>query len=401
MIRFGRDEYIRNFWFNLCIIMLMAVMMVLSTILISNIVEETNVYKLAEKYMDEDSIFLINVASENMEELEAYGELLATEVLGGQYEDDIYSYIRATVYTEELMNVLKPRLDSGGYPDERNEDDHIIHVLISQNPYGIEAGDTFTYNIFGGDSLIPVKVYVDGVLSEGQNLYTDIEHVSMQMTYEDFFPTYSYEQTECVRVIVPEEEMKKIPGVKETLYYSNIIINLSDHLSNEEKNEILDTVKNYDISYIETGMVSPYPDANTLQERNEVIYKNILMKYLPLCMIIVLLLGISIIGIITIKCARSIRYYGIMYTCGMHYSQAQIMAGFEMGVNAVLAFLTTTTLLTLQKEFNIVGEINCNMEVLEISFMVGLGILTILGSVLITRGILKEHTPVEILKNLI
>ena len=59
MFRFALSEYIRNFWFNLCTILLIIVIMVLSTIFISNIEQDTREYRLAEQYIDKDSIFVI------------------------------------------------------------------------------------------------------------------------------------------------------------------------------------------------------------------------------------------------------------------------------------------------------------------------------------------------------
>ena len=400
MIRFGRDEYIRNFWFNLCIIMLMAVMMIISTILVSNMEEETDIYKLAEKYMDDDSMFLNNVESKYMEELETYGEVLSLKVFDGRYEEDEdYPSIRTIVYTEEQMKYVKPMLDLGKYADESQKGDKIIKAIISYNPYGIKVGDTFTYNIYTADSYLPVKVYVTGIISDGQRLYTDLTNIFYEMTYEDFFPIYSYEQTEHVRLIITEEELEKIPEVKGFLYNSNIIINPRDDLSVDEKNAIWEKIINYEIDYAESGIISRYPEAKVLVEKNDILYKSIIIKYFPLCIIIILLFIISIIGIITIKNAKSIRYYGIMYTYGMQYRDAEWLVGLEMVFNSIMAVMITVTLLSLQKNLNIVGKINCKIDGLEVLVMLGICMITVVGSVLITRGILKEHTPVEILKN--
>ena len=64
MFRFGISEYIRNWWFNLCVVLIMVVMMLISTIFISNIEEETKIYRLANKYIDEDSIFALEIFSD-------------------------------------------------------------------------------------------------------------------------------------------------------------------------------------------------------------------------------------------------------------------------------------------------------------------------------------------------
>ena len=401
MIRFCINEYIRNFWFNLCIIMLLLVMMIISTVLISNVDNETGTYRLSEKYMDEDSMFLSRVFSERMEELNTYGEVFAVQVFNGVVRVGVeHSVVVAIVYSEEVMEHMKPRLDSGTYPEAVKSNDNIVRVLISHNPYGFKAGDTFTYEIFTVDGKsIEIPVYVAGVISEGQRLHSELQSVSVDMVYDDFFPVYSYEQTEMFRMIILEDEMQKLPEDSLFFYYGNIIINPDDDLSTEERTEIWEKIVNYELEFSSTQIPASYPSALELVERNNIVYKSIIMKYLPLSIIVILLFCISIVGMVTIKTVKSIRYYGIMYTCGMQYSGAQLTAGMEMVFNCVLAFIMTITLLTLQEKFDIVGEINCNLDTLEVLVMLGICMIMVVGSVLTTRGVLKEHTPVEILKN--
>lgn len=400
MLKFGISEYIRNFWFNLCIVMLLLVMMITSAILVSNIDEQTGAYRLAETYLDDDSMFLSYVFSSRIEELEAYGELLAVQVIFGGVENNESSNIMAMVYPEEVMNQLKPRIDFGTYPQNVKSDENIVCALISQNPYGLKVGDTFVYEVFAKDgSLLQFQVYIAGVISEGQRLYTEARNISTDMTYEDFFPVYSYEQTQQVKLIIPETEIKKIQEEKLYSYYSNIMLNPDDDLSADERNSIWEKIKNYELEFSGVEILSPYPSALELVERNEIMYKSIVMKYLPLCVVVILLFSISIIGMVTIKTVKSIRYYGIMYVCGMQYRTALLTAGMEMCFNCVMAFMSTIVLLTLQKVFDIVGEINCNLDTAEVCVLLLVCVVMVVSSVLATRGVLKENTPIEILKN--
>ena len=399
MLRFGISEYIRNFWFNLCIVMLLLILMMISTILVSDIDEQIGPYRLAEKYLDEDSMFLFDVLPEHMEELDTYGETLAVQLFFGGAAD-MGTGIKATVYTEEVMNYLKHRLDSGTYPKYVKSDDNTVRVLISHNSYGIKAGDTFTYEVYNIDgNKLQFQVYVAGVISEGQRMYTELHQVSLYMTYEDFFPIYSYEQTEQVRMIIPEEELRKIPEKDIFSIFYNIMINPSDDLSDEERTEIWKKIRNYEISS-SSGHKTPYPKATELVERNDIRYKRILMRYLPLCIILVVLFSISIIGMVTIKTMKNMRYYEIMYNHGMQYRSAQLAAGMEMGFNCIIAFMATIVLLSLQKIFNVVGEINCNLDTVELLVMVVICVVTVVGSIFTTGGILKKHTS-DIQKNTI
>lgn len=89
-----------------------------------------------------------------------------------------------------------------------------------------------------------------------------------------------------------------------------------------------------------------------------------------------------------------------MYICGMNYTKAQFMTILEMTFNSVLAFAFTTNLLALQNQFKLVGEINCNIGMLQMLFMLSVCIIIVLWSGQTTKNVLKGNTPIEIIKNM-
>lgn len=389
MTKFGISEYIRNFWFNLCSILLLIVMMILTTGMISNIDEKAGMYKIARKYMDYDSMYLAAVEKQNIEELQEMGDVNFVQTFGGEYGAS--KLIRGCIYTDEIMKNLRPKLEYGKYPDKVTTDDSTIKALISDNPYGIKAGDTFTLNVDG--SSVPVNVYVTGVIKEGQRLYITLNRIFINMSYEDFFPVYSYEQTEDVWLIIPESEAGKLP---ETMSYlcDNVMINPKGTLTEQERDTIYNRIADYDI----TGS-SSYPEPAELVNRNNTMFKIEFMKYIPLSVVTIVLLCISIIGIVNIKTAKSTRYYGIMYAYGMRYKKAQIIEGVSMTFNCGLAVIFTVSLIKLQQKMEFFGEINCNLNMPQIITITGICIIIIFCSMFAAKGVLKEHTPVQILKN--
>lgn len=184
MIKLGISEYIRNCWYNLCIIFIIIVMMIVSTTLISNIDEQTKVYRLAEKYVDDDSLFLNMIDATVLEQMNDYGDILIAKTIQGHVNDDEYSGIFANVYTSQVMSYMKPMLDSGVQPDAVSNGKETISVLLSHNPYGLEAGDTFLFRMYAEPSDIVIKVRVAGIISEGQRLHTRITYMFSSATYK-------------------------------------------------------------------------------------------------------------------------------------------------------------------------------------------------------------------------
>lgn len=392
MTKFGISEYIRNFWFNLCSILLLIVMMILTTGMISNIDEKAGMYKIARKYMDYDSMYLASIENKNIEELKEIGDVNYVQTIEGDYGPR--KLIRGCVYTREIMKNMKPKLEYGTYPDKVTVDSNTVKALISANPYGIKAGDTFTYIVSTLGESVPVNVYVTGVIKEGQRLYITLNKIFINMSCEDFFPVYSYEQTEDVRLIIPESEISKMPEAMKASLCDNVMINPKGTLTQEERDAIYDRIADYDI----TGS-SPYPEPAELVNRNNTMFKMELMKYIPLSVVTIVLLCISIIGIVNIKTAKSTRYYGIMYAYGMRYKKAQVIEGVSMTFNCGLAVIFTVSLIKLQQKMEFLGEINCNLNMPQIITITGICIIIIFCSMFAAKGVLKEHTPVQILKN--
>ena len=384
MTKFGISEYIRNFWFNLCSI--------LTTGMISNIDEKAGMYKIARKYMDYDSMYLASIENKNIEELKEIGDVNYVQTIGGDCGTN--KLIRGCVYSREIMKNMKPKLEYGTYPDKVTVDSNTVKALISANPYGIKAGDTFTYSVSTLGESVPVNVYVTGVIKEGQRLYITLNKTFINMSYEDFFPVYSYEQTEDVRLIIPESEISKMSEAMKASLCDNVMINPKGTLTQEERDAIYDRIADYDI----TGE-TPYPEPAELVNRNNTMFKIEFMKYIPLSVVTIVLLCISIIGIVNIKTAKSTRYYGIMYAYGMRYKKAQVIEGVSMTFNCGLAVIFTVSLIKLQQKMEFFGEINCNLNMPQIITITGICIIIIFCSMFAAKGVLKEHTPVQILKN--
>lgn len=410
MFGFGVSEYIRNFWFNLCTILLMIVIMVMSTIFISNIEQETKIYRLAEQYIDNDSIF-VAWGFYDMQQMieESLGEddsLLYSQSINGSIEGDEQSSIDTLVYSQQVMETLMPKMDEvANTSDEKKYNDTII-AYISHNPYGIKAGDRFSYEIWvldGEEASVCVDVYVAGIISEGQRLYSSGGEIFSDMVYEDFFPLYSYEQTGLVKMIIPEKELckiKELDKVISTSVYGNIIINPHDNISKEEHMALVESISEYEekLHPITSEMV--YPEARDIVYKSNVLYKSEVLKYIPLTIIAVILFLVCITGIVTIKTVISTRFYGIMYICGMYYTVAQCMTAVEMTLNSAIATVFALSIINLQNKLKIVGEINCNLDVLQYGFMFTICLVIILWSTMTAKRVLKDNPPVQIIKNM-
>ncbi len=394
MIRFAGKEYYRNLWFNLCIIVLITVMMLISVTLISNVYAQTRVYRYGKKLITEDTIFISEVYADKAEELSRYGTYTAVRKYDGFIGENIL--VNVIVYSDEAMKFLPPSLDAGKYPDKCRKGSDTICVLIGDKllSEGVSVGEEFELKMHTHDDAVSLKFYAAGIASSGQHLYMDMYNWSSDMTYGDFFPIFGKEENNYTTILVPESEAWKLPD-ELICRLNNIMLNPYEKLSDDERNEAIRELWSFDTN----GSSPIYINNEDVIELSRTIYENDMMRNLPLCVVILFLFGIGLTGVIIVKTAVSIRCYGIMYIAGMSPGKAPLISGMEIGFNCIIAGILSTSLLKLQQKLKIIKAVNCSIGKAEMLFIAGICLVIIAGAVLTTKSILKKNTLVTIIRN--
>ena len=127
--------------------------------------------------------------------------------------------------------------------------------------------------------------------------------------------------------------------------------------------------------------------------------KVLMIKYIPLTIAVCVLIGICIVCMVSIKNAKSMKYYASLYICGMPYQTASIMSAVEMLVNCILSVAMAMSIITMQNKFLIFGEINCELGAGQLGIMFGICIVIIFSTFLMTRNTLKERSPMNVLRD--
>lgn len=403
MLKLGIREYIRNSWYNIMTVFILITMMIAVVIFMSNVERQTSLYRLTAKYLDDNSM-IIDIAYEDISKklCKVEGVTYTREMNVTISEADKFdSYKHMTVYSEVQMDMLPPRLEDGVLPNKVDKGNDYVSVAVSKNPYGLKTGDTTVMtaiDVNGNEEKI--NIYITGVISEGQSIpFMSVgkEQDISYMSYENFFATYSYEQSETMLIIIPEKELEKL----DTPLFFNYrmgIITFDDDITDEEYKNNLNIVKEYEKEIYNFSRVDTFPKSEKIIEHSKQIISVELKKYVPLTLTVVVLILTCIAGITSIKTYNNRKYYGILHMCGMHYNNAVLLTGVEMVMNSILAVCVTKVLVWLQQKFELVGTINCSpgkMTWIILGVIIG---FTIVLSMAMVRKNLKENTPVEVVK---
>lgn len=402
MFKLGIKEYIRNGWYNIITVFILVVMIVAISIFMSNIEKKTAMYRLVDEYIDEKSVVvqlaledithMLNKVDKSMFTREMNVALTENGKFDGEKE--------MLIYSENQMKYLSPRLDEGVLPDKVDKGDEVISVAISHNPFGLKAGDKTTMTVINGDGTqSTVDVYITGIISEGQKVpYMSLYQQDMSyISFETFFETYNYKQTDTVVIVVPEKELEKFPKPI-FLNYKMGIINFEDDITEEELEENIDIIRQYERQIHKFALVDSYPKATEIMKLSDELMSMELKKYLPLTIAVFVLLLTCIVGIVSIKAYGNIKYYAVLHIVGMNYKKATVLTAMEMALNCGLAILIGKTIIALQQKFRLVGVINCYPSGMTWAIIIGMLGAIVGFSMIRVRRILKENTVVEILR---
>lgn len=404
MIRFGIEEYVKNILYNIISFILLAGTFVATTIFTSNISEQAKMSDFYEPYLDENSVFTGYMGSQF--DVEKLGLVKLDKVLYTQeiscecYE--MSDFMEALVYEEYVMDKLMPKLKKGKIVT--NGSGELLNILVTENSAGIDVGDVIELEFYtvegmmeGRSIVLPAKV--TGVVESGQKLfYGNGVRISNSMSLNDVIGTYNYEQLEYSMVIIPEQEMRKIP---EEIFVDvgRSLFKFKDDITEEERYTNYRKILDYASEHGNATMIEAFPEMKTFVDMHKEENMTIILTNAPLCVAIIILVMVCIVCMISIRNANSMRYYATLYICGMPLRDAVILSGVEMAVNSLFSILLGTSIIEIQMKNKIFGKVNCMLNSEQWAIMIGISLVMIVAAMLTTRKTLKERSPMSVLRD--
>ena len=402
MVRFSVEEYVRNIGYNIVSILLLAVTFVTGVIFLSNISAQWRMTKFLSPYLDENSIVIGQLGYDmDVTKLEKYEKSIMTRECFC-FSDSLVDMQTCLVYDEYAMDKLTPRLIDGKHIQSSDSADGMMQVLVSENNSGVGVGDIIEVSFYSEEGamegrIVSVPAKVTGVIASGQKLMLgNGVRISKKMETKDIFGTYSYEQLKYSLIITTEEEFAKLPEkVVEQNY--RCIIKFSEEITAEERTANYSKIMQYEREH-GSNSTSAFPDAEVLVDRLNEAMKDLMIKYIPLVIAVFVLVSVCIMCMVYIKNANSMRYYAILYICGMPYEKAVVMSGIEMFINSLLAAVMAVTFVLIQNKSAILGEINCELGIMQILSIICISIIIVVWTMITVRNTLREQSPISVFK---
>lgn len=380
-------EYVRNIWFNISFVVLLILIFVSTTMIASNIEEQTKTYNLVKDYMGDEGIVISDIFSGKEQVLVSVDKILYSTTIWGESSEKNYVF-PISVYDEEMEKYLSLRYIDGSMSHKADND--MLPVVISENDMGLKAEDTVKIDIFlENGSVKTVDAYITGVFADGQKVYDGSSSFSQDMDCGKLFTTYSFEQLGNPMMIVGKDNFDAL-DVEASEIHSNVIIKYKDDISEEDKDYNESMIWNFtNSSYIIS--------LKDVKQRSEMNISNVLKLDIPIIVAIAVLIGVCILGMVAIKVDRSMKYYAILQMCGMKNRLVQVFSVTEMIINIAISFVISASVIKIIGTGYSENSVNARLGNIQILTILTISICIIIATMAMTFFV-KEKSLVKSIK---
>lgn len=320
--------YKKNIFVNLLITLQISTVFILITILVSAINSRLAYYSFFKDSLSQNGICITSSPGGiNTEEKAKECFKKATNIYGGKnidfYNED-EDYCSVLSYTDDVMNKIPPKLESGRYP--QLNDDNVIECLVCKG-FGFKENDIFTMT---DDNDKKYKFKITGILSDNQML---MGNVNMEITYlqdyRDFYSNIDSNLMDSPAFLTTEKCLNKV-GLKGG-YQTNTMFVVDYPKDAYSNSELADMAYNYNFLFMHTN-----------EEMNKASIQYIYEQLYILLPIIITIFIITIFTVITTNVVMTItnlKNYAILYLCGAKWTNCSLISLSNFSITAIFSII--------------------------------------------------------------
>lgn len=336
MLWLGYKEFNRRIFTNIFIALQLAAMLFIVISIVSSVNSRTELYLPVEDKLQGDGLYMhasqlmyAGVATEQ-EFMELYPEIesITCAYMVGFLEDKSEIKANSFAYTDEIIEMYKPKLESGKWFNLKNNDDDVLYA-ITDDKHGLKVGDrvSMTYSYYAEDDLTfsnaieeVYEVEIIGVCGEKSKLFGMDTTFTEKDDFRNLYGNYTDEET----LLLFSASQLESKGIDYAIAHQRMLINYKDGLSQEQIEDL----------HTELNRFGPNIDLRDFSRYSKLYVYNQIVQLLPILVCIALLLVVSTISVSTLNTKLNLHTFAIYYTLGCTWKKC-------LGISFVNAFLTS------------------------------------------------------------
>lgn len=403
MISLAISAYMRHTKRNAFIILQLTVLFIVMLVTVTMISEEYHWYRPVADWNGKKGFVITatgcygdkkNSLVKNLEKIESvlsfgYGNFVTSKE--GEFADFL-------AYPDSLIEDFEPELSSGHWLDKKTSDEDGIEVVVSQNPYGWEEGSYIKLGYYDEEGkMYSFPARVCGVLNEGisvigSNIGSSQLH---RKDYRDLYSTYSYQQSECVLVLLRENQaiQKHIPMTYNQKYFIAFQEGIDELELERNESKLRQNIAEYGAS--DTCNINRLE--KFMENSNHELQRTIMM-YLPIFVMVFCITTVSVINVCTLNLSEDMRENAVFSVIGLPWQKNSIFSLIQIIITNVISLITVTLFLILAERTKLSEYIYIALGKKSVVLVFLIMFVICCIYYFVASRMLKKRNPVELLK---
>lgn len=403
----------KKFAMNLLIILEMTTAMIVFAVMISSILIRYTYYEPLKDLFESNGYFALlrfeyeNKEKNNLVHGAELGDYIgnpekvistSTPVIWSIPSENYDSLPICMSYSDEAIERFPPKLKNGRWLNTSDKAEG-IEVVISDNPFGWEVGDTLELCFYGGgDNYYPAKIV--GEIEKDAKIFGLGTRLDKEHDFNLCYSVYDYDYEEVPLMLFSSEYLDTVEVPLDVDPPAEIVQHPGGvHLIVYDSDTSPDVLKEGQRMLGEMAEIgSAYTETFETLEPNsrKYLYMQV-YNLLPIIISILILTFVSSVSSTAISTRERLRAYSIFYICGLRWDQCiwinMIQSAVISVISLVLAFAGMFVI-----GFTPLGEmVTIVWSGWLFAAAIGLAILYMLVSMLMPVIIIRKSSPKEIL----
>ncbi len=402
----------KNLLMNLFTLLQMIAVLCITAVMISSLCIRYQYYAPFKDYFSSNGIFMkyIDFANRQPEVLSLI-DMMNNEDFLSEFEDSesmiachnamMYTtkedqLISTISYDDEIIHRFSPELQEGRWLNITSNPTE-VEVVVSENDYGWEVGDTIEITALNFPTGIPFDAKIVGKLKNSTKIVGGQWRDRGTVDFNDFYYPFDFEIEQIPILLFSYSSLKNLNtgiardaqfDVPQSVMYS-AILTFSDDTSEEEIEQAQQQLSSY-------GNVVSFPLTELKENSIRYLYEQV-KNLLPIIVVLFVLVSVSSISSSALSTRRRLKDYAVYYINGLQWKQCTCINFIQSGLISILAVLAAFGILFSIQFTTFRDDLKIIWNPYLFASMAALVVLYLIISMIMPMIIIGKNTPKQIL----
>ncbi|MBQ8515338.1 MAG: hypothetical protein IJ496_08060 [Ruminococcus sp.] len=361
LIKTAWNIFRKNFMMNLFTILQMTAVLVITAVMVSSVCIRYQYYTPFKDYFSSNGIFMdwtfyansdpsryaFNDMMNNEDFLEEFPEakgMLSCHSAMMYCSEDTEKLFHAWSYDDELIKRFEPELQEGRWLSITT-DPRTVEVVVSENEYGWEVGDTIELAAASFPNDMPFTAKVVGKLREGAKIPGGFFLLEGEPDFNNFYYPYTYEIEQQPALLFSYTALYHLDSglAKETErdvsqgVISSAFLTFPDDFTEEELFAAQQKLNQY-------GNVMSFPMSEINENSKKYLHRE-LYNLLPIIIVLFILAAVSSVSSSALSTRRRLKDYAIYYITGLQWKHCTLVNLIQSVVISAISAVAASAIL--------------------------------------------------------